>query len=147
MYSYLPWTVVFLYCKKTCLTSWQQVLHFSICFAFPALWEINRKTWQKKKQLDKKITDYLLYLLWLALQAHKNMAQLISTLSDYILIMVGFASDTLWVDKKSSLHVNLKAYLWEVWRERWCSWWRNTDLLHRLRERKTKQPSQYWIGW
>lgn len=28
------------------------------------------------------------------------MAQLIRTLSDYILIMVGFASDTLWVDKK-----------------------------------------------
>ena len=102
---------------------------------------------KKKKQLDKKITDYLLYLLWLALQAHKNMAQLIRTLSDYILIMVGFAFDTLWVDKKSSLHVNLKAYLWEVWRERWCSWWCNTDLLHRLRERKTKQPSQYWIGW
>lgn len=50
---------------------------------------------KKKKKLDKKITDYLLYLLWLALQAHKNMAQLIRTLSDYILIMVGFASDTV----------------------------------------------------
>ena len=149
MHSYLPWTVVFSVLEKNLFNKLAAgaTLHYLLCFSCLMRNKQEDLAEKKKQQLDKKITDYLLYLLWLALQAHKNMAQLIRTLSDYILIMVGFASDTLWVDKKSSLHVNLKAYLWEVWRERWCSWWRNTDLLHRLREIKTKQPSQYWIGW
>ena len=48
LYGYLD-SWLFFTVKKTCKTSWLRALRFSIHFAFPALWEMSRKTWQKKK--------------------------------------------------------------------------------------------------
>ena len=60
---------------------------------YPALWEISRSTWQKKKSswMINNLSDmmvcriawyfYFLFVFWLALQGYKNTAQLVKILS------------------------------------------------------------------
>ena len=48
LYSYLD-SWLFCKVKKTCWINRLRALLFSICFASPTLWEMSRKTWQRKK--------------------------------------------------------------------------------------------------
>ena len=68
------------------------MLRFSICFAFSILWEMSRKTLQKKSSwminvlldvLVYSITVFLHVVIFLpGLQACQNMAQLVKMLSN-----------------------------------------------------------------
>ena len=65
--------------KRPCLTSRLSALRFSIRFAFLALWEMSKETWQKKA-----FGEWITYIIsiCLTLLARQNTAQLVKILSD-----------------------------------------------------------------